>query len=350
MKNIAVFFLIVILFSYSAQAQQMKHTPYKVELQQDASGQKINVSVGGKLFTAFCYPDSLEKPFLYPIIASDNETITRGFPLQPRPNDATDHPHHVGLWMNYESVNGLDFWNNSFAIAAEKKHKYGWIRTRKITETKSGAVGILKYQADWHDQQKQVLMQEKTSFEFRADANQRIIDRVTELTAVQDIDFPDVKDGFLGLRVAHELELPIVSTKQYKDANGIVTTVKASKDSTATGNYITSEGRQGDNAWGTRGDWCMLYGKKGKDSISILIIDHPQNPGYPTYWHARNYGLFAANPLGQKVFSNGKETLGLKLTRGQSVTFRYRVVIAAGADRLSQTEIQKSVQEFQKSK
>ena len=193
-------------------------------------------------------------------------------------------------------------------------------------------------------------MQAKTSFHISVAKNQRIIDRVTVFTAVQDVQFADVKDGFLGLRVAHELELPIAVTKQYKDDKGIVTTVKANKDSTTTGNYITSAGATGDKAWGTRGTWCMLYGKMGKDTISIAIIDHPQNPGYPTYWHARNYGLFAANPLGQKVFSNGKETLNLKLEKGKSISFKYRIIIAADNTRLSEKEIAASMQTFQEIK
>ncbi len=67
--------------------------------------------------------------------------------------------------------------------------------------------------------------------------------------------------------------------------------------------------------------------KWASDSVSISIIDHPQNPGYPTYWHARGYGLFAANPLGQKIFSNGKTEMNLRLKKGQTVRFRYRILI-----------------------
>jgi hypothetical protein len=140
----------------------------------------------------------MEKPFLYPIYAADGQAITRGFPWNPQPNDPTDHPHHIGLWMNYENVNGLDFWNNSFAIAADKKKNYGWIRTEKILETESGAKGKLAYAADWTDQQKNLLLQEKTSFIFGAGDNVRVIDRVTTLTAAQDVSFPDAKDGMLG--------------------------------------------------------------------------------------------------------------------------------------------------------
>jgi hypothetical protein len=283
---------------------------------------------------------------LYPINASNDAAITRGFPLAPRPNEPTDHPHHIGLWFNYESVNGLDFWNNSYAIEPEKKKNYGWIRTQKILKTKSGKEGGISYAANWTDQQKKVLLEETTDLVFSLISNDRIIERVTKLTAIEDISFNDVKDGMLGLRVAHELELPMMETKKYTDASGIVTYVKANKDSSVTGNYLTSEGKQGDAAWGSRGNWCMLYGKLGADSISIVMIDHPQNPGYPTYWHARNYGLFAANPLGQKVFSNGKTILNFKLPKGQSVIFRYKILIASGKNRISNAAIEKAVQSF----
>jgi hypothetical protein len=301
--------------------------------------QKVVITVGGKPFTEFIYTDTMEKPFLYPIIAASGQTITRGFPWNPQPNDPTDHPHHIGLWFNYENVNKLDFWNNSYNIAADKKKNYGWIRTTNITETKSGNTGKLGYEANWTNQAKEVLLQEKTSFGFSAGNNVRVIDRVTELIAVQDVSFPDVKDGMLGLRVAHELELPVKETKEYKDANGNITKVSAVKDAATTGNYLTSQGKEGDAAWGTRGNWCMLYGSKGGDIVSIVIIDHPQNPGYPTYWHARNYGLFSANPLGQKVFSEGKETLNFKLAKGQSATFRYRVVIVTGKEKMTSEAI-----------
>jgi hypothetical protein len=65
----------------------------------------------------------------------------------------------------------------------------------------------------------------------------------------------------------------------------------------------------------------------GADSVSIAIIDHPKNPNYPTFWHARGYGLFAANPLGEKIFTNGKSEKNLTLKKGESVTFKYRIVI-----------------------
>lgn len=336
-----VYWSLGMILSISAlQAQE------KIRVQKDPVRQKITITVGKQPFTEFIFTDTMEKPFLYPIMAPNGQTITRGFPWNPQPGDPTDHPHHIGLWFNYENVNGLDFWNNSYNIPAEKKQQYGWIRTQKILETTGGTRGKLVYLANWTDQQKNVLLTEKTTYIFSVINGNRVIDRTTELTAVQDVSFPDVKDGMLGLRVAHELELPVLETKEYKDDKGIVTKVKATKDASVTGNYLTSEGKQGDAAWGTRGNWCMLYGKKGGDTISIVMIDHPGNIGYPTYWHARNYGLFSANPLGQKVFSQGKQVLGFALAKGQRTRFCYRVVIASGKERLAITELNKLAKDF----
>jgi hypothetical protein len=95
------------------------------------------------------------------------------------------------------------------------------------------------------------------------------------------------------------------------------------------GNYKNSEGIEGEDTWSKRARWCNLRGKIGSEDINVIIIDHPKNVGYPTYWHSRGYGLFAANPLGQEVFSKGKEKLNMELKKGQSVTFRYRVIVAS---------------------
>jgi hypothetical protein len=346
MKKIILSFLAIVLLSYCGIAQKYE----LINIRPDIANKKIVVYAGNSLFTALVYPDSLEKPILYPIVAADGEAITRGYPFAPRAGEPTDHPHHAGLWMNYENVNGLDFWNNSFAIPENKKVKYGWIKTTDINKIKSGEQGELSYSAQWQDVHKNGLLNENTSYIFHATKNVRIIDRITTLTALQNVNFPDAKDGFLGLRVAHELELPSNEERNFTDIHGNVTKVKATGNANVTGNYLTSENKQGDSAWATRARWCMLYGKMGNDTISIAIIDHSKNVGYPTYWHARGYGLFAANPLGQSVFSNGKEKLNFHLDKNQSVTFRYRIIIASGKNRLSKEEIEKLERDFEKEK
>ena len=311
---------------------------------------KIDITIGGTYFTSFLYPDTLEKPVLYPITTVGGTVVTRGFPLKPKPNDPTDHPHHIGMWFNYENVNGLDFWNNSYAIAQEKKSGYGWVKTDKILETSSGEKGSLVYHANWVNQKQEVLLEEQTKLEFSQVGHKRIIDRTTKLTANMPVTFNDAKDGLLGFRLAHELEIPTDKDQKFTDDKGNVTIVKGGTDKIANGNYITSEGKTGNDAWSTRGTWCKVFGKMGNDSVSVVIIDHPENPNYPTFWHARGYGLFAANPLGEKVFTNGKSTKNLKLTKGESVTFRYRVVIDEGKNSISEEQIKKFMAEFTSAK
>lgn len=335
----------------ASPAAEPKPKPIAIQLKADPVAHKVTILAAGQPFTEFIYPDTLEKPTLYPIYASDGQLITRGFPLQPRTGEPVDHPHHIGLWFNYENVNGLDFWNNSYAIPAEKKKQYGWIRTDSILQVKGGpSKGILQYSANWTNQQHDVLLKELTTYTFSAQGDERIIDRATTLIARQDITMPDVKDGLLGMRVTRELQIPSNVPGQFLDDKGNITKVAAGNAPDINGDYLTEQGKKGDSAWGTRANWCVLYGKKGQDTLSIAIIDHPGNPGYPTYWHARGYGLFAANPLGQKVFSNGKDSLNFGLKKGQSATFRYRIVIAAGDKRLSTDRIRQLAGAFGKLK
>src|SRR5690606_40151700 len=109
----------------------------------------------------------------------------------------------------------------------------------------------------------------------------------------------------------------------------------------------SSEGLEGDSVWASRAKWVNLKGEIAGEPISLVVLDNPANTGYPTYWHARGYGLFAANPLGQKEFSQGKETLDFKLKAGQSVTFRYKILIQSG-EQLSDEKVSSQFEEFSK--
>jgi hypothetical protein len=305
----------------------------------DEGARRVDVTIDGKPFTSYIWPTTLKKPALFPIRTSNGTVITRGFPLEPRPGERVDHPHHAGLWFNYEDVNGLDFWNNSYAIKPDDAHKMGTILHRAILNTKSGQQGELDVEDDWVTPDNKVLLKEHTHFVFRGDTGSRSIDRITTLTAQDSkVDFPDAKDGMLGLRVVRALEIPSDKAEVFSDASGHPTTVAKLDNTGVNGTYLTSEGKKGDAAWGTRGRWCNLSGMVGSEPVTISIFDHPANPGFPTYWHARGYGLFAVNPLGQKVFSNGKEQLNFSLAPHTSVTFRYRILITSAIATPESTE------------
>ncbi len=323
-----------------------------VKLVRKDAERKVDVLIGGQLFTSYIYPDEkiLKKPVLFPIKTARGTAITRGYPLEPRPFERTDHPHHVGLWLNYEYVNGLDYWNNSTAIPAEQRlKKYGLIRHTGFSKVKNGKVGKLYVTADWveKDGTGKTILQEKTQYHFSGKGDLRIIDRTTTLTATVDtVALNDVKDGLFAMRMTRELEHPSDKPDVFTDANGIETKTKAVNTEGVVGKYRSSEGIEGEAVWSTRGKWMNLAGKVGNEDIAVAMIDHPKNINYPTYWHARGYGLFALNPLGEKVFTKDKKTLNLTLKKGESVTFRYRVVVKSGV--LTDVELNEMATDFGK--
>jgi hypothetical protein len=143
--------------------------------------------------------------------------------------------------------------------------------------------------------------------------------------------FHDDKEGVLGIRVAHFLESPTEKGGVFMDANGKPTQVAAADPAGATGVYHTSEGKTGDAVWSTRGKWCTLSGTTADGKAeTIAIFDHTGNPGYPAYWHARGYGLFAVNPLGAHIFDPKAPALNFSIAKGESATFRYRIAILSG--------------------
>jgi hypothetical protein len=305
----------------------------RVEVLRKDADRRVDILVDGKPFTSYIWPTTLKKPVLYPIRTARGTLVTRGFPLEPRAGERVDHPHHVGLWFNYGDVNGIDFWNNSDAIPAGERHKMGTIVHRDITAARSGdRQGELATTSDWIMPDGAVVLRQETSYTFGGDTQSRTIDLAITLTA-QDkrVAFTDNKEGVLGLRVTRALEEPSDKPEVFTDAAGRPTTVPSMDNAGVNGVYLTSEGTKGSAVWGTRGRWCTLSGTVGGEAVSIAIFDHPRNPGYPTYWHARGYGLFAANPLGQKALSNGKDVLNFALEPRQATTFRYRILVASRA-------------------
>lgn len=298
-----------------------------VEIKKGEADGVVEIFFDGELFTSFIQPEGVTKPVLWPVISSNGHSITRNFPLKRVAGERTDHPHHIGIWFTYGDVNGIDYWNNSKAIPMDKKDEYGDILFQEIVSiSSSGSEGELVVKNQWSDNGGAIL-DETTTFTFINRGDVRIIDRETRLRALKDVLFEDNKEGMIGIRMASELEMPSDKEISLTDAHGNMTTVKG-KNERASGNYLSSEGLQGDDVWGTRAKWMSLTGNFEGEEVTVVMIDHPGNPGFPTYWHARGYGLYAANPLGQKEMSRGKDELHYNLNRGEEGVFRYRIVIS----------------------
>ncbi|HEV2646067.1 MAG TPA: PmoA family protein [Acidobacteriaceae bacterium] len=314
---------------------------------------RVDITVDGQPFTSYLWKTNQRKPILYPLIAPDGTTLTRGNP--PLPGQRTDHPHHAGLWFDYSNVNNIDYWNNSDAIKPEARAKYGSIDLDRIVSSKSGRrSGELVTESTWYpssdvpsvgSNKTPPVMHQKTRYVFRkimiGDKPARAIDLTVTLTAISPVVFHDDKDGLLALRVAPFLESATAKPQTLRDSNGIATTVGGAASAGASGVYRTSEGKVGEAAWSTRGRWCELTGTTtdGKTE-TIAILDHPANPNYPTYWHARDYGLFAANPLGAHMFDEKTAPLNFSLGTGKSATFRFRVLFLSNTATPEQINMQ----------
>lgn len=320
-----------------AGAQNVKITESKEKKQYD-------VTVDNQPFTSYVFWDNQKKPILYPLRTAKGTIVTRGFPLEKVAGERTDHPHHISSWFNYGNINGVDFWNTPpEGVKRDPGHSsgFGTIQHRGVKAMKSGkGKAQLDVTMDWIMPDGSKIMQEDDQIFFRAANGLRIIDRVITLTA-QDkkVVFNDSKEGALGIRVTRTLEEPTKEPLIFTDEKGNPTKVPALDNTGVAGVYLSSEGLVGEkDAWGKRAKWMTLSGTVKGEDVVIGIFDHPKNPTYPTYWHARGYGLFAANPFGAKEFTKGATTLNYTLQPGEKATFRFRILVHSGKLTKEQTE------------
>jgi hypothetical protein len=306
--------------------------PQSVTVTPNDGERRVDIQVGGKPFTSYIYPSTIKKPVLFPLRTARGTIVTRGFPLEPRPGERADHPHQVGAWFTYGDVNGVDFWGYSDATPAGEVPTKGTIVHKAIARTLSAADrGELAVTASWVMPDGSTILDEETLFVFRGSDGSRSIDRVTRWTARdRRVTFNDTKEGAFGIRVARSLEQPSTEPEVFTDGGGHTTTVPSLDNKGVTGVYRSSEGQTADAVWGTRARWVMLTGTVDGEPVTLAILDHPANPGHPTYWHARGYGLFAANPLGQGGFTDGKQRMNLTLDAGKAVVFRHRILVLSG--------------------
>jgi len=266
-------------------------------------GDRVDVAIGGRPFTSFHVGD-VQKPYLHPIIAPGGQRVTRGFPMEPGPDDATDHPHHVSMWFAHGDVNGHDFWHGP------KGERIVLVRGPTTREDRDG--GTVTASFEWRVGGNRVVCTEDRTMRFRGDETTRTIDFDIRLTASGgSLTFGDTKEGTFAVRLAPALQLA-----------GPV----------AAGSYRNAEGLTGGACWGKRSAWVDDTGSVDGRTVGVTIFDHPENPRHPTWWHAREYGLLAANAFGAHDFEGGPEGAGdLTIPAGASLRFRYRLIVRDGA-------------------
>lgn len=264
---------------------------------------KLIIKAGDDLFTQYIYKDEKRsKPILYPIIGPYSKPMTRKFPIEEAGDgEEQDHPHHASLWYTHGDVNGVDFW-----AVGKNKGKIIHQEFMDVTPNSFTATNL------WKDFEGKTICQDIRTLTFHEfNRDQRAIDIEINLMAIAgDLTFGDTKEGSMGIRMAPEFRL---------------------RGKVARGSCTNSDGKAGKSIWGQRASWVSYWAPFIDENIAISIFDHPSNLRHPTWWHARDYGLVAANPFGQHDFEQGPKGAGnLKLKSGEERSFNYRFLFHKG--------------------
>lgn len=297
--------------------------PAAVKLSRAAD--RVRVEIGGTLFTEYIFTGA-DRPYCYPVLASDGTALTRDFPMKKGTGDDTDHPHHRSLWFAHSDVNGVDFWNEPTGGSNRPKGK---IIHEAIDEVTSGSVGVIRDRNRWVAPDGRVFCTDERVQRFSGSGDTRTIDVEVTIRAPANApaELRDNKDGILALRLAMWLNLPHPATGAHDGGRGFTS---------GHGQIVTAEGARDQAAWGKRAAWCDYHAEHNGRTYGVAIFDNPKNLHHPTWWHARDYGLFAANPLGWHDFEPKTTAAGAGthvIPAGGSITFRHRVLIHLGDEK-----------------
>lgn len=276
---------------------------------------RIDVAVDGKPFTSYVHA-GYRKPILFPVYGPGGASMTRAWPIVPdAAGEAHDHPHHESIWFTHGIVNGVDFWVSHPKAGRPERQANNRIEATAITTARGGDEGVIEAANRWVKADGTVVCTDTRRLVFAGDAATRTIDYTITIHADHGpVTFGDTKEGAMGLRVPTQLQL--------KDLDG-------SKG--AAGHCLNSEGQRDADVWGKAARWVAYWGPVDGETVGLAVLDHPSNLRHPTHWHARDYGLVAANPFGLHDFTGAPKGTGdHTIPAGGSLALRYLFVFHAG--------------------
>jgi len=274
----------------------------------------IMIFYGSKHVTSYNSGEAEGKPFFYPVIGPTGENMTRHWPMKEGFEDeADDHIHHRGMWYGLGKVNGLDYWHFPHDKKKQEGRSFGVICHMGMNFVQTSRDDIcFKVKSEWKafDEPEKRIMSDTREFRlFYTKSGALVVDATISLIAdAGDVTISDDKEGAWSIRTIPTLRL---------------------EGEHAKGQIVNSEGVTNKEAWGKRANWVDYFGvDRAGNEVGIAILDHPSNFRHPTWWHARHYGLFTANPFGQGHFEKGvPENSGEHvIENGDTLTFRYRTI------------------------
>lgn len=262
----------------------------------------VEVTLDGKPFTTYIFNSGF-KPILWPIIGPTGKEMTRAWPMREgNPDEKTDHVHQKSFWFDHGNVNGVDFWAETAKVQGKQVH----------TELVKAEVDTIVTKTDWVGPDGAKILADERTLRFGGDDKSRWIDFNVVVTAIADeVTFGDTKEGAFGLRIAESMRT----------------------DRKTGGKIITSEGLTDADAWGKPAAWVDYHGPVADETLGIAILNHPSSFRYPSHWHVRTYGLFAANPWGLGDFTGGKQDGSHKMKKGETLSLKYRVIFHSGDEK-----------------
>jgi len=288
---------------------------------------RVRVEIGGQLFTEYIFGDGASRPYCYPILASDGTPMTRNFPMKRVPGEDTDHPWHRSLMFAHSDVNNVDFWNEGTGDRGKAPDAKGKTVQENFSVTNDGNIGVLRTQDRWVAPDGKIVCTDDRRISFHATAEARMIDFEVTLHAPtnEPLVLGDNKDGTMAIRLAQWMTMP-----HKHQGGGAIITGGATNVLSAGGGHghiVTANGDRDAAAWGKRADWCDYHSELNGKIYGVAIFDHPQNLRHPTWWMARDYGLFGANPFGRHDFENLPDQPhagDYTIPAGGELTLRYR--------------------------
>lgn len=287
---------------------------------------RVRVEIGGQHFTDYVHGDGSSRSYCYPILAADGTPLTRDFPMKETPGEDTDHPWHRSLYFAHSMIGGVDFWNEGTGDAGKSPKDKGHTMIDGKIEITTGDIGVIRTKDRWLAPDGTLICTDERKVSFHANSAGRFIDFEITLKALPDkpLLLGDNKDGTMAIRVAQWLTMP-------HKVKGVATG--------GTGHIVTAKGDKDAAAWGTRADWCDYNAGRHGTTYGVAIFDHPENLRHPTWWMARDYGLFAANPFGwhdyEKEFAKDPHRGDHLIPAGGSLTLRYRFFFHLGDEKVA---------------
>jgi len=260
----------------------------------------VTVEIDGKPFARYV-TDFNGTPIVWPIIGPTGKAMTRSHPMAEGPDDERkDHPHHRSLWFTHGDVNGLSYWHRET------------VKHREFVKVEGGECAVIVARNDWLGKDSKRVCEDERALKFATDGDARWIDfDITFKATAGDVRFGDTKEGCMGVRVPGTMKV----------------------DSGKGGRIVNSHGQTDKEAWGKQAPWVDYHGPVDGQAVGIAMMNHPSSFRFPSYWHVRTYGLFAANPFGLRNFKGGGHDGTYVLPAGEEMTLRYRILFHRGDEK-----------------